>query len=266
MNIIERALDMLKAVQSFAEKAKKLFYSVMLLGHRCPECNGLLVMVAEGKCRCGSCGDQFDPTVAFQKCTSCGGTAALKVRRYRCSKCGSDIPSRFLFDGLVFDVTYFRHKMAESRQCKKEQKESIRQMLAESRSGELPLGQADLGTIPGLLDALNALTEGFHEEFAAESRDEFNLKRYEMHIQAHIQDFPISLEEIPPLSEENARKDRIWRFIATIFLAHAGVIDIWQEGQEIMVRRHEAYREGQKFFGELGESDGIEGPVGGIET
>ena len=29
------------------------------------------------------------------------------------------------------------------------------------------------------------------------------------------------------------RKDFIWRFIAVIFLAHAGTIDIWQEGQAI---------------------------------
>jgi len=56
------------------------------------------------------------------------------------------------------------------------------------------------------------------------------------------------------------------RFIAVIFLAHAGVIDIWQEGQEIMVIKHEANREGQDVFGELEESDGVEGSVGGIEA
>ena len=87
-----------------------------------------------------------------------------------------------------------------------------------------------------------------------------------MHIQAHIKDFPVSPEEIPPLSEEKTRKDRMCRFIAIIFLAHAGVIDIWQDGQEIMVRKHEANREGQDVFGELEESDGVEGPVGGVET
>jgi hypothetical protein len=113
MNIITLAFDLAKAVESFAKKVKKFFYSVMLFSHQCPRCNGRLVMVTEGRCQCSSCGDQFDPTVAFQKCTSCGGTAALKVRRYRCSKCGSDITSRLLFDGLVFNVTYFRQKMAE---------------------------------------------------------------------------------------------------------------------------------------------------------
>jgi hypothetical protein len=41
--------------------------------------------------------------------------------------------------------------------------------------------------------------------------------------------------------------------------------DKLQYGQEVMVMKHEAYREGQEFFGELEESDGIEGPVGRVE-
>ena len=61
-------------------------------------------------------------------------------------------------------------------------------------------------------------------------RDPFDLTRYQAHVQAHIR--PIAnLEQIPPLSEDR-RKDRVWRFIAIIFLAHAGLIDIWQNGQD----------------------------------
>jgi hypothetical protein len=266
MNIIILAFDLTKAVESFAEKAKKFFYNVMLLGHRCPRCNGRLVMVTEGRCRCSSCGNQFDPTVAFQKCTVCGGTAILRVRRYRCSKCNSDISSKFLFDGLVFNAGYFRERMSESRRRNKELKERVSKMLAECRSANLPLQGIDLSAIPGLTEALSSLTSGIIESFEIESKDEFNLKCYEEHIQAHIQDFPISLEEIPPVSEENARKDRIWRFIAIIFLAHARVLDVWQEGQEILVMKHEANREGQDVSGELEESDGIEGAVGGVEA
>lgn len=209
MNIIKLAFDLAKALESFAEKVKKFFYNIMLLGHRCPQCNSRLIIVTEGRCQCSSCEGQFDPTVEFQRCLACGGTPVLQVRRYRCNKCGSDIQSRFLFDGLVFDTEYFRQKMAESRQRKKQQRERVRQMLAESRSGALPLEQADLGTVPGLLEALNALTAGFDEGFIMESRDEFDLERYETHIQVHIQDFPLSFEEIPPFSKESIRKDRI---------------------------------------------------------
>jgi len=112
----------------------------------------------------------------------------------------------------------------------------------------------------------NSLTGGISESFEIESRDAFNLKRYAGHIQAHIQNFPVTLGEIPPLSEKDARKDLIWRLIAIIFLAHAGIIDLWQEGQEIMVIKHEADREGQDVFGELEESDGVEGSMGRVEA
>jgi len=127
------------------------------------------------------------------------------------------------------------------------------------------LGMADLDSVPGLLDALNKLTAGVDEPFAIESRDQFDLRHYESHIQAHIQDFPLSLGEIPPLSE-NARKDLIWRFIAVIFLAHAGTIDIWQEGQAIMVIKHEVNGKRQDVSGELEDPDGVEGFAGGVEA
>ena len=266
MNIIAAAFDMVRAVESFVEKAKKFFYSVMLLGHRCPKCHGSLTMMLDGRCTCTSCGSEFDPTVTFQRCSACGGTPILRVRRYQCRKCYSDIRSKFLFDGLIFDTEYFRQKVAESRQRRKEQRERVREMLAECRSDDLPLGAVDLTGIPGLVDALNSLTAGMDGAFAFEPRDEFDLKRYEKHIQDHIRDFPLALDEIPPLSRESARKDLIWRFIAAIFLDHAGIVDIWQEREDIMVIKHEANRKGQDVSGESEGTDGIERPVGGIEA
>ena len=265
MNIITLAFDMADAVGVFVQKAKRFFYSVVLFGCRCPKCNGSLVMAAEGQCKCTSCGIEFDPTVTFQSCSACGGVPVLRVRRYQCKNCGSDIGSKFLFDGLVFEAEYFRQKIAESRQRKKEQRERVRQMLEESRSADLPLGAVDLTTVPGLLDALNSLTSGLDTALAVESRDEFDLKRYETHIQDHIQDFPMNLSEIPPLSE-NLRKDLIWRFIAVIFLAHASIVDVVQNRQDILVIKHETNRERQDVFGELEEADGVEGSLGGIEA
>jgi uncharacterized Zn finger protein (UPF0148 family) len=265
MDIRALALDMVEAVEFFVRKARRFFYGAILLGHRCPECNGSLTMAREGSCRCTSCGKELDPTIAFQRCSECGGVPTLKVRRYECKHCGSDISSKFLFDGLVFEAEYFRQKVAESRQRKKEQRDRVRQMLSESRSADLPLGAVDLSAVPGLLDALNSLTSDLDPAFAAESRSEFNLKRYESHIQAYIQDFPLSLSEIPPLSE-NSKKDLIWRFIAVIFLAHAGIIDVKQNRQDIWVKKHETDRERQDVFGELEEADGIEGSMGGVET
>jgi len=265
MDIRLLALDMARAVEIFMQKARRFFYSVILLGYRCPKCNGSLRMAAEGRCKCLSCGNQFDPTATFQRCSACGGVPVLKVSRYQCENCHCDIRSKFLFDGLVFDAEYFRQRVAQSRQRKLAQREQVRKMLTESRSADLALGMADLDSVPGLLDALNKLTVGANEHFAIESRDQFDLRRYESHIQVHIQDFPLSLGEIPPLTE-NARKDLIWRFIVVIFLAHAGTIDIWQEGQAIMVIKHEANRERQDIPGELEDPDGVEGSLGRVEA
>jgi len=266
INIVELALGVVAAVEKLLQKAKRFFYCIMLLGCSCPKCKNQVTMLYEGRCQCHTCGYQFDPTVEFQRCSVCGGTAILRVRRYQCKDCGKEIASRFLFDGLIFNAEYFKAKMAESRQHKKEQKERVKKMLAECRSDTLPLQAADLDSVPGLLIALNSLTEDLAESIEIESRDEFNLKHYEEHIQAYIQGFPVSLDEIPPLSEENARKDRIWRFIAVIFLAHYGVVDLMQDGQEIMVMKHEANREGQGVFREFEEADGVEGSVGRVEA
>jgi len=45
-----------------------------------------------------------------------------------------------------------------------------------------------------------------------------------------------------------------------------GIADIWQEGREIMVMKHEANREGQDVLGELEETDGIQRPMGRVEA
>jgi len=237
ISIVELAFGVAAAVEKFLGKAKRFYYLVMLFGYRCPKCKGPLSMVAEGACRCKRCRYEFDPTIEFQRCLTCGGKPVLRVRRYYCNDCKSEIRSKFLFEGLVFEREYFKAKMAESRQRKKELKERVKKMLAESRSNALPLQTVDFKTVPDLVDALNSLTTGLQADFTIESRDEFDLSRYQSHIHAHIGDFAINLLDIPPLSKD-ARKDVIWRFIAVVFLAHAGVVDIWQDGWDIMVKKH----------------------------
>jgi len=265
MNIIKLAFDMATAVQNFFGKARRFYYLVMLFGHRCPKCNNALTMVAEGMCRCNSCEFEFDPTVEFQRCSKCEGVPVLRVRRYYCKDCDSEVISKFLFDTLPFEREYFKAKMAESRRRKKDQLERVRKMLAESRSADLPLQIGDLNDMPGLVEALNGLTAGLDADFAVQYRDKFDLKRYQSHIQAYIGDYPINLLDIPPLSE-NARKDVVWRFIAVIFLAHTGIVDIWQDDNDIMVIKHETDTEGQGVFGEFEDTDRVERPLGGIEA
>ncbi len=265
MDIIRQAFRLMEMVLGFTGRARKLYYAVMLLGHSCSMCGGKLVMVAEGRCKCRACSHEIDPTIAFQRCSTCGGKSVLRVRRYQCQQCGTDISSRFHFDDLVFDAGYFRKKMGESRRRKKQQREQVRKMLAESQSAALQFPAADLETIPGLVDALNGLTVGVEDMLSWVPQKGFDLKRYESHIQAHVGDFPISLDEIPPL-EDNPRKDRIGRFVAIIFLAHFGLIKIWQDGQEIMVMKHEANGKGQDISGDIEGVDGLERSLGGIEA
>jgi DNA-directed RNA polymerase subunit RPC12/RpoP len=264
-SIVELACGLADAVAGFIERAKRFFYEVMLWDHACPSCGGGLAMLGEGRCQCGSCRRTFDPTTAFQQCHECGGKVVVRVRRYQCQQCGADAPSRFLFDGLVFDAEYFRQKMIEHRQKKAEQHERVRQMLAESRSQALGLPGAHLEDVPGLAEALNALAADAPPGLAAWLPSEFNLALYESHIQAHIGAIPVGFDEIPPLCE-NRRLDRVRRFIAILFLAHAGLVDIRQDGEDIQVKKHETNGEGQGVPGATEDADGVEGPLGGAEA
>ena len=266
MNIIAMAFRLSEVIGLFKQRARQFFYGVMLMRHACPQCGGSLEMGSEGVCRCRSGGHEFDPTLAFQRCTSCGGTPVLRARRYQCQKCGADIPPHFLFDGLVFNAEYFRAKMAEHRQQKKDRRDRVRQMLAECRSQPLDIPTTlDFDSVPGLLDALNMMTSEAVECFAQEKRETFDLKQYQDCVRAHLSETPVSLDDIPALIDDT-RQDRIWRFIAIIFLAHAGVIDIWQDGSTIMVMKHETDREGQDVFGSAEDPDGVERPLGRVEA
>ena len=239
MNIIARAVEVEAATRAFVDHVRRFYYAVVLLGHRCPQCGGRPDVIAEGRCVCPACLFIFDPTLAFQECPSCGGNLKLRMRRYQCQRCGADVASRFLFDGIVFDREYFRKRMVEHRDRKRELKDRVREMLAGTRSRELETGAAgELDAVPGLLDALNGLTAALPAGFTHQLRAGFDLKRYQAHLQAHIEDFPVRLDDLPSLNAD-LRKDRIWRFIALIFMAHAGKIELWQEGEAIMVMRHE---------------------------
>lgn len=255
-SIIEQAFALVEAVDRFREQARRYYYQVMLSGHTCPQCEGSLAMTQEGRCRCSTCDRELDPTVEFQRCSICGGQPRVSVSRYSCRQCAADVPSRFLFDGLVFDAEYFRQKVAESRERKQELRERVRQMLAESRSGAIQLPAAELEAVPGLIDALNALAGGAEFPAVLESTPRFSLSRYQTHINAHIGPFPMQMDEIPLLSEDR-RLDRIWRFIAIIFMAHAGILDVWQDGPTIVVIQRETDPERQGVPGDLEEADGI---------
>lgn len=264
-SIIESALCLTETVQAFRDRARAYFYEVMISGRACPHCEGPVRITGEGRGTCETCGATLDPTVAFQRCSACAGTPVLKIRRYVCGACGQEIRSRFLFDGMAFDAEYFRQKVAESRERKRELRERVRRMLAESRSNAIQLEALEPGDVADLFQALDGLTLEAFTAALPNSRSRFDLHRYQSHIQAHLQTNPLNLNQIPPLSED-IRLDRIWRFIAIIFLAHAGILDIRQAGESIMVIKREVDREGQGVPRDLEDADGIEEPVCRIEA
>ena len=238
-NMINLAMDMMAVVETLKQNVKAFFYQMVLLNHACPKCQGTLTMVGEGSCRCDACRYEFDPTIAFQSCLTCGGHLKLNTRRYQCKKCGGDVTSRFLFDGLIFDRDYFKAKMSESRQRKQEQRERVRQMLAESRSETLTLESGDLSSVPGLVDALNSLTQGMDEKVLVALKARFDLARYQEHIKSHLNLEPVSLREIPPLID-NSRLDLIWTFVAVIFLLQQATVKVRGQDNDIWVMSIEA--------------------------
>jgi len=255
--IIRLAFELTQAVDALMARTRAFYYEVMLSGHSCPRCGGALRMLGEGRCRCVDCEHECDPTVTYQRCTVCEGHLRLRVCRYTCQRCGRDVHSRFLFDARVFDREYFRERMAESRERKRAEQESAPPVFVTPRSEELQPAPAHLAAVPGLGEALDGLVNA--PELMAWlplMRDGFDLNRYQTHLQAHIGPFEGCFDDLPPL-EENARMDRIWRFVALVFMAHAGDIDLWQEGRTIWVMQRGTDRERQGVPGETETLDGI---------
>lgn len=253
IDIIQRAIELATAVHGFADRARRFFYMVVLWERQCPQCRGKLEMVAEGTSKCRACDKRIDPTVAFQQCGHCGGQLRLCIRRYECDECGRDVPSRFIFDGLIFDPEYFRDKMAQSRQRQNQKREELRQLLAESRSMPANLPGIDLRMIPGLKEAIDALS---HNQSATgdygglkDNELRFDLQRYQDHLKAHIGPFPIDFEFLPTLIDD-VRLDRIWRFVALLFMDQARIVNLWQEDNDIMVIKYDLNNERHSVSGE----------------
>ncbi len=244
IGIIRQAFDLARTVEVFMAHARYYYYEVMLSGHACPQCAGPLSMIGEGRCRCLSCSNTFDPTVAFERCSTCGGSPRLQVCRYQCRRCGADVLSRFIFDGHPFDREYFRQRMSESRERNRLQQETTCAMVAEARSDVVTPPAADLESVPGLVKALDGLVGAPGMAAWLPLATGFDLARYQTHLETHIGPIEVYFDDLPPL-DDNTRLDRIWRFIAIIFMAHAGLIEITREvGAIIVMRKDEANGEG----------------------
>ena len=152
----------------------------------------------------------------------------------------------------MFDREYFRQRMAEARRRRRQERQRRVAEILASRSGEIVLDQPVLlDDVPGLTDTLDRfvgspLSPELLRSFMR--RSDFDLDRYQDHILRHLRSFVTCFDEIPPL-RENGRRDRVFRFIALIFLIQAGTIEVWQEGDRIRMKKNEAYEQGQGVSG-----------------
>jgi len=162
-------------------------------------------MTGQSRCSC-SRSHTFDPTLAFQKSNCCEAGLLRKTFHYACSKCGRTVPSRFLFDERIFDKTYFREMMRESRARANRKRQEIKKLLAESRSGTLSLTEdPNLAVIPGLIQDLNDFVGLGSVEMvgAALSTDSgFRMEDYRKHILSLLDPGVMCFSDITPLIDK----------------------------------------------------------------
>lgn len=236
--LVHEISGVLGRVKNFKDRARQFYYEVLLSAFSCPVCGGRLNMSKPGECVC-SCGNVFDPTLAFQKSTCCGTQLVRKTFHYACARCHQTVPSRFIFDEKVFDKNYFREMMRESRKKAKQKREEIRRFLAESRSRALPMvEEPDLESIPGLLQDLNDFIRKSNEmsvlPFYIESS--FNMNDYRKHILAILNWNRMLFSNITPLINDS-RRDKVQRFITLIFMENDREIELTQNENDILVQR-----------------------------
>lgn len=145
-----------------------------------------------------------------------------------------------------FDADYFCVKMREARERRKEERiRRIGEILAQ-RSGPVVFDEPiRLEAVPGLTEALDSLVhlpipiEVIHRFMG---RDDFDLEGYQRHILSVLTDRMVGFDDLPPLLDQE-RKDRVFRFITLVFLAHTRKIHLWQEEERIWVKKNEIVAE-----------------------
>ena len=135
--------------------------------------------------------------------------------------------------------------MQESRRRVKERREKIKKLLAESRSGSLPLMEdPHLESIPGLIQDLNDFIQSDSAQMSQscfDAKPGFDLNNYRDHILSILSWDCMLFSDISPIIED-CRLDKIWRFITLIFMHNDREVELTQYGNDLLVQKvyHEA--------------------------
>lgn len=121
--------------------------------------------------------------------------------------------------------------MRESRQRKREEVEKLRHLLLEARSPPYwPEAEPVLDNPAEFDEDL----EGFIAPLPASQAKErlvrpfFDLQAYRRHLLDRVQGCVVQFEGVSALVQD-ARLDRVYRFITAVFLDHEGLLDIEQQ-------------------------------------
>ena len=238
----EYIIPLNNSIEIFKEKVRKFYYLLVLSDYRCPRCTGKLKMLDDSKCLCISCKYEFDPTLEFQKCPECSGDLIKKTYHYFCKHCNNQVYSRFCFEETAFNNEYFTEMMRKSREIKYIQRQAFHKQIISSRSDVYyPEEAVKLDEIEGLTETLNSFIESPIPEslirFYLKS-EEFDMEKYKSHILSSFEGNEMFFDEIPVLTE-NLRKDKIFRFITLIFMAHNKEVILNQYNNRILVEKVE---------------------------
>jgi hypothetical protein len=227
-------------IARFKELVRSFYFEVLLSVHACPRCGGALVMVRTSKARCSACSLELDPTAAFQQSSCCNAPLKLQRTHYACTVCGSVVPSRFLFEERVLDADYFRQAMRMSRDRARERRERVRLMLLGTRSGALSImALPGLDEVPGLIDALTGFVQGMQAARPADfaGSDAFDMAAYRRVILDALCGCSVLFDAIPRVGQD-ARKDRVRRFVTLLYMEHDHEITMSQYGEKIVVEKY----------------------------
>lgn len=228
--LLEAFREVEDRITALRTRVRDLFYAVVLSLKPCPECGeSELRMVRDGLAVCAICSAQVDPTLAFQNCPDCESQLVLKVCHYWCPQCHQPVRSLYCVEARAFDAAYFREKMQESRERKRREQELSPPAIRHAPSDPISLCEPiSLDQAPGLETDLNAIIAAVvPQELRKAVQEHFDLGAYRRHLMELVQGCIVEFDGISKLMED-ARLDRIFRFVTAIFLENERVLEIEQ--------------------------------------
>lgn len=226
----------LERIALYRSEARTFYHEVVLGQFACPDCDGSLVVTAPSRAQCMECGHALDPTLEFQRSPCCGVPLQWARQHYVCSSCRTVVPSRFLFDEKLFDSTYFRERMAESRERHRKELEELERQMAREQSGILQMtempGDEVMAELFTELDSFVGMPEASFAVFR--EVDAYSFDAYRDSLRRALARCMRRFDALPVL-DTNLRTDRARRFMTLVYMEHDREVELHQRADDILV-------------------------------